>query len=199
MSQRIVLASGSAIRASLLARAGVEFRVEVARIDEAAVTAALHAEGAPARDVADTLAEHKALRISRRNPQDLVIGCDQVLQCDGLLLDKPASPDEACRQLRQLRGRSHRLFTAAVVAEGGVPVWRHVSEVRLDMHDLSDPWIEAYVARNWDSIRESVGGYKIEEEGVRLFSRIEGDYFAILGLPIVELLSWLALRGAIAT
>ena len=185
----LVLASGSTIRRTLLENAGVPTEVVPARIDEPAIRASLLAEGAPPRDIADTLAELKARKTAGKMPGRLVLGCDQVLDLDGDLLSKPADPAEARAQLHRLRGRMHRLHSAAVLYRDDRPLWRHVSQVRMHMAQRSDPWIEDYVARNWDEIRFSVGAYQLEAEGARLFSRVEGDYFAVLGLPLIELLN----------
>ena len=197
MPQELILASGSDIRQQLLRNAGLEFSVQPARVDEEMVRDALVAEGAPARDIADALAEMKARKISDKNPGAMVIGCDQVLSLDKTLLSKPASTEEARDQLAQMRGRRHELLSAAVICEGGKPVWRHVGVVRLTMHRFSDAYLDGYIDRNWKSIRHSVGAYKLEEEGVRLFSQIDGDYFTVLGLPFLDLLSYLGLRGVI--
>lgn len=193
----LVLASGSATRAELLRRARVDFVLDVPNLDEAAIRASLLGEGAGPRDIADVLAEMKAVKVSARHPGQLVLGADQVLGAEAEILGKPGTPEEACAQIARLLGRTHRLFTAAVIARDGTPEWRHVSTVRLTMGDRSSEWVARYVERNWDSIRHSVGGYRLEEEGIRLFSRIEGDYFAILGLPLVELLTYLTLRGVL--
>lgn len=195
----LILASGSEIRARLLRNAGLSPEIRPARIDEEAIRAALAAEDALPRDLADTLAEMKARRVSERNPKALVLGCDQVLDCDGEVFAKPADEAAARAQLRALSGRTHRLHSAAVICRAGKPLWRHVGVARLTMRDLSERYLDDYVARNRDSIRHSVGCYKLEEEGVRLFTRIEGDYFTILGLPLIELLTWLGIRGDIAT
>ena len=195
MAQRLILASGSEIRAQLLRQSAVDFEVCVARVDEDMVRETMLHEGAPPRDVADMLAEMKARKVSEKNAGALVLGCDQVLEHRGAILSKPVSPEDALRQLKALRGDRHTLLSAAVICENGKPIWRNVGVVRLRMHDASDSYLDDYVARNWDSIRHSVGAYKLEEEGVRLFSRVDGDYFTVLGLPLLEVLSYLALRG----
>lgn len=194
----ILLASGSEIRARLLRDAAVPIRVAPVRIDEQAIRDTMLAEAASPRDIADTLAEMKARKGSDKFPDALVIGSDQVLDFEGRLLSKPHDLDAARAQLRALRGRRHALLSAAVLYESGRPVWRHVGVVRLVMRDFSDAYLEEYLARNWPGIGAAVGAYKLEEEGVRLFSRIEGDYFNVLGLPLIELLAYLGQRGAIS-
>jgi septum formation protein len=198
MSQAIILASGSDIRATLLRNAGVVFDVVVARIDEDSIKASLVADQAAPRDIADTLAEMKAMRVAAKYPDALVIGCDQVLAHNRTILSKPETPEHAVAQLQSLRGETHQLLSAAVIYAGGKPQWRHVGQTRLFMRDVSDAYLTDYIDRNWDSIRHAVGGYKLEEEGSRLFTRIEGDYFNVLGLPLLELLSYLTLRGTLA-
>lgn len=194
MASSLVLASSSEIRATLLRNAGIEVAIEPARIDEEMIRRSLEAEGAHPRDVADALAESKALKISRKNPDALVLGCDQVAELDRQILSKPDSPEQAVEQLSRLSGQTHRLLSAAVICQGVKPIWRHVGVVRLTMRELSPAYVQDYVSRNWDSIRWSVGAYKLEEEGVRLFSKIEGDYFTVLGLPLMELTSYLIMR-----
>ncbi|WP_411351800.1 Maf family protein [Leisingera aquaemixtae] len=197
MTAHIVLASGSEIRAHLLRQAGIEFETDVPRLDEQAIKAALLAEQAPPRDIADALAEAKARKISAKHPGRLVLGCDQVLDFEGQLLSKPASAEVALPQLKEMRGKRHMLLSAAVIYRDGEPIWRHVGQVRLVMRNCSDAYLENYVSRNWDSIRHAVGAYKLEEEGVRLFASIEGSYFNVLGLPLMELISYLGLQGVI--
>lgn len=196
MTVPITLASGSQIRARLLQNAGVIFDTTVARIDEEMVKSSLLSEGTSPRDIADALAEAKARKVSAAT-SGLVIGCDQVLEFQGELISKPTSPGHALEQLQAMRGQRHTLFSAAVIYDAGQPVWRHVGQVRLLMRDASDAYLEDYVERNWTSIQNAVGGYKLEEEGVRLFTRIDGDYFNVLGMPLLELLSYLTLRGVL--
>ena len=198
MIQHLILASGSAIRTQMLRQAAVDHTVEVPRIDEATIKESLISEAASPRDIADALAEMKARKISEKHPGALVLGVDQVLEFRGGLLSKPASPADAVEQLRSMRGDRHSLLSAAVICEDGKPIWRHVGQVRLRMRDASDAYIDDYVSRNWDSIKQAVGAYKLEEEGVRLISHIDGDYFNVLGMPLLELLNYLTLRGDIA-
>jgi len=195
MPQKLVLASGSGIRRQMLENAGVSFEVSLPRVDEDAVRQSLLAEGASARDIADALAELKARKVSTRMPGALVLGCDQVLSFDGKIMAKPTSREQAEQQLRQLRGAGHQLLSAAVICEDGQPIWRFVGTVRLQMRDFSDSYLTTYLDRNWPDISNSVGGYKLETEGVRLFNRVDGDYFTVLGMPLLELLSYLTLRG----
>ncbi|WP_170430744.1 Maf family protein [Ruegeria arenilitoris] len=197
MSVPIILASGSSIRAQLLENAGVPFFVQVARVDEDAMKHALLAEGAAPRDIADALAEMKARKVSDKTPGAMVLGCDQVLDFDGQLLSKPETPEDALAQLKMMRGKRHMLLSAAVVYRDGEPIWRHVGQVRLRMRMSSDAYLRDYIDRNWDSIRHAVGAYKLEEEGVRLFATIDGDYFNVLGMPLLELLNFLAVKGVI--
>lgn len=194
----LILASTSPTRLNMLRAAGLEIAAVAPRVDEATIRDALVAEGAHPRDIADTLAEMKARKVAEKHPTDTVLGCDQVLALDRETFAKPETPDDARQQLRCLRGQSHKLLSALVVYENAEPIWRHVGEARLTMLNFSDAYLDDYVARNWDSIRHSVGCYKIEEEGVRLFSAIQGDHFTILGLPLLPLLAWMGTRGMIA-
>jgi septum formation protein len=198
MPASIILASGSKIRSDLLKQAMVPHEVQVARVDEEMIKTSLVSEGAPPRDIADALAQMKAAKVSERNPGALVIGCDQVLEHGGNIMSKPTSAENALAQLRALRGDRHTLLSAAVIYEDGKPLWRHIGVVRLRMRDASDAYLNDYVARNWESIQHAVGAYKLEEEGVRLFTRLDGDYFNVLGMPLLEILSYLTLRGDIA-
>lgn len=197
MPMPLMLASASPTRAEMLRRAGIAIEVHPARIDEEALKESLAQENATPRDIADALAEQKARKVSARFDGKLVLGADQILDFDGAALSKPATRDEAHAQLDKLRGKDHRLFSAAVLARDGVPVWRAIDTVRLTMRAISDTYMGDYIDRNWPDISGSVGGYRIEEEGVRLFSNIEGSHFAILGLPLLPLLTHLAMIGEI--
>lgn len=192
----IILASQSAARRRMLDDAGVPFRAESPMVDEETAKAAF--AHLAARDLADALAELKAVKLSARFPGDLVIGSDQVLQADdGALLDKPGTRDRAEAQLRMLAGRPHRLHSAVVVAEGGRPVWRAVDRATLHMRALGDDFLADYLDREGDAILGCVGCYRIEGLGIQLFSRIEGSHSTILGMPLLPLLDYLRTRKLI--
>lgn len=195
----IVLASKSAARTAILSGAGVPFETAVAGVDEGAVKTGLLAEGHGPRQVADALAELKAIRVSRRRPGDLVIGADQTLDLAGELFDKAETMAEARERLQLLRGKTHKLHSAVVVARDGQAIWRDVPSARLTMRDYSDAFIDRYLASRGEDILGSVGCYQLENEGVQLFARIDGDYFTILGLPLMGLLDFLRLNGALET
>jgi len=195
MPPSLILASASPSRRQLLANAGLSFEVETSGVDETEVTRSLVAEGATPQVIAEKLAELKALRVSGRRGAALVVGGDSTLACEGQLFDKPATPDDARRQLRALGGRTHELFSAVVVARSGARLWHHSERARLTMRPLSEAFLDAYIARGGDALLASVGGYQLEGLGAHLFSRVEGDYFTILGLPLLPLLSFLAQHG----
>ena len=190
-----MLASASPIRAELLRRAGIAFEVEVAHIDEPAIREGLKAENATAEEAADALAEAKAMRIARRRPDDLVIGADQILDLGGEWLEKPGTPERAKAQLASLSGRTHRQISAVVVVIGGARAWGMADAAHLSMRALDAPAIEAYLAAAGPEVLGCVGSYQIERVGIRLFERIEGDYFTILGLPLLPLINFLRLHG----
>lgn len=194
-SRPLILASGSHARAQVLREAGVVAELAPAAIDEAAVKAGMQAEGAPPRDVADMLAELKAQRVARRHPDRLVLGADQVLVLDGTIFDKPADRAEARAQLQALRGQRHELLSAAVIFEGGAPVWRHIGRAMLTMRPFSDGFLDAYLDAEGELAMASVGAYRIEGLGAQLFARVDGDLFSIMGLPLLEVLGFLRTRG----
>lgn len=199
MKPKVILASGSKIRASLLINAGISIETEIAKVDEASIKSAMFSEGAPARDIADVLAETKARRIATKNPDAIVIGADQVLVCQNILYDKPQDLDEAQKQLSKLRGKTHELLSAAVIYENAKPVWRHIGRAQLMMRPFSDEFLEEYIKTNGNSLLETVGAYKLEETGSQLFTRVQGDYFSVLGLPLLEVLGFMRTRGIITT
>ena len=192
----VVLASTSASRAAVLRAAGVAFEAVAPGVDEDTAKAALIGEGAGPREVADALAELKALRVSARR-DGLVIGADQTLDLDGVLFDKAADLAEARERLQAMRGRMHRLHAGVVVARDGQPIWREVQTSSLWMRPFSDAFLDDYLEREGEAALSSVGCYRLEGLGAQLFSRIDGDYFAILGLPLLGLLDLLRLHGAL--
>lgn len=187
---RLILASGSSIRRDLMTGAGLNFEVIVKPVDEAAIKSAMLADGAKPRDIADALAEAKALRVSRQT-DGLVIGADQVMVMDGELFDKPTSTAEARERLLAMRGKRHELIGSVVVASNGAAVWRYVSETKLWMRDFSDGFLDDYLASEGDLVTKSVGAYRFEGPGAQLFSHVEGDFFSILGLSLLPLLQYL--------
>jgi septum formation protein len=182
----------------VLTGAGVPHEPVTAGVDEDSIKAGLLAEGVGPRDIADALAELKAIRVSRRR-EGFVIGADQTLDLDGVLHDKVASADAARARLLGLRGKTHRLHSAVVVAKEGAPIWREVVTASLTMRDFSDGFLEAYLAQEGAAALDTVGCYRLEGPGAQLFSRIEGDYFAILGLPLMGLLDLLRRHGELMT
>jgi septum formation protein len=192
----VTLASKSSARQAILRNAGVVFEAVGSGVDEDAAKAGLLAEGGSPREIADALAELKAVKVSTKRP-GLVIGSDQTLELDGALFDKVETVDEARARLIQLRGQVHKLHSAVVVAREGRPIWRVVETSKLSARNFSDAWLDGYLARNAPDILSSVGCYFLEGEGVQMFDRIDGDYFSILGLPIVGLFDFLRLHGAL--
>jgi len=192
---RLILASGSSSRRAMLAAAGVEFNAIAPAIDEDELRAKMPAANGAA--VAEHLAERKALAVSARHPDALVLGCDQVLVCEDRLFNKALDDSEASATLRALRGRTHELISAAVLATGDELVWRCTDVARLRMRDFSDAYLKEYLEAELPDILGSVGCYRIEGRGAQLFSRIEGDQFTIRGLPLIPLLTALREQGAL--
>lgn len=195
----IVLASQSASRRAILIAAGVPFEALSPGVDEDAAKEALRADGLDARALADALAELKALRVSRRMPGALVLGCDQTLSLDdGSMIDKAVDRVDAERILTLLSGRVHHLHSAAVVALNGEAIWRHIERLRMTVRPLSQDFIRAYLDGDWDQCRWCVGCYRIEGPGAQLFAKVEGSQFGIQGLPLLPLLDFLRVRGVLA-
>lgn len=192
----VTLASKSAARQMILKNAGVAFEAVSPGVDEDAAKASLLAEDVTPRDVADALAEMKAVKVSARR-SGLVIGADQTLDLKGKLIDKAESLAEARDRLLELRGQVHKLHSAVVVARDGQPIWRIVESAKLTVRPFSEAWLDAYIERRGEALLWSVGCYELESEGVQLFSEVDGDYFTILGLPLIGLLDFLRLHGAL--
>lgn len=195
----LVLASGSRIRAELLENAGLSIVVDPADIDERAVEEPLLKAGFSPEDLALVLAEAKANDVSERRPGDLVIGADQILAFEGERHTKPENMEAARRQLLSFSGKTHELLSAVVISRDGEAVWRHVSTARLTMRDLSPAFVGHYLAEVGDIALSSVGAYQLEGPGVQLFEKIEGDYFTILGLPLLPLLAELRKQNVLET
>jgi len=198
MSLAVTLASTSKSRRALLAAAGVEADSAAPNVDEEAFRNAMRANKLPVREQAMQLAEFKAMRVSAQRP-GLVIGGDQMLALGDQTFDKPADLEAAKNHLRQLSGKSHTLETAIVVCEDGAPVWRHLARPKLTMRPLTEEFIETYVSTCGDALLSTVGAYQLEGLGAQLFARIEGDYFSILGLPLLPLLDYLRIRKVLPT
>ncbi|MCV0394646.1 MAG: Maf-like protein [Rhizobiaceae bacterium] len=196
-SSELILASASPHRKVLLDNAGLRFLVEAARIDERSVETSLADSGATPADLALVLATTKAEDVSARHPRAFVIGCDQTLSLEGELLHKAADMDEARRKLLRLSGRTHRLDSAVVVARNGQTLWSHIEPVTMTMRELTPAAVGRYLAEAGAAALTSVGAYQIEGPGIRLFERIDGDYFAIIGLPLLPLLAALRDLGAL--
>ncbi len=194
----LILASGSSARRKLLAAAGVAFRVAPADVDEPALRNEIGPQAAPQR-VALTLARAKAEEASRRVPAALVIGADQVLALDGAIYTKPADIAAARAQLQSLAGRTHELSSAVSLARNGHEVWSHIETAMLTMRDVSDAFLDDYLAAAGDRVCACVGAYELEGLGIQLFERIDGDYFTILGLPLLPVLAELRRRDQLAT
>ncbi|WP_375403402.1 Maf family protein [uncultured Sphingomonas sp.] len=193
---RLILASQSLSRRAMLAAAAVSFEAMSPQVDEDAAKAALGRERP--RDLADALAELKAVKLSARFPDALVLGGDSLVALDdGAVLDKPYSREQAANHLARMSGRVHRLWSAAVIAEGGRPVWRHVESAEMSVRPLSYSFIDAYLESEWPAIAGCVGCYRMEGLGVQLFSRVVGSHFTVLGMPLLPVLDYLRVRSVL--
>lgn len=194
---RLILASQSAARRALLTQAGLLFEAHPAAVDEAAIKESARAEGLSPADAATLLADAKAARVARRHPEAVVIGADQLLVCEGDWFDKPEDVEGARRHLERLRGRAHELVTAVVVWRDGSRAWHHVATPRLAMRDVSDAFLDDYLAREGAVVTQSVGAYRLEGPGIQLMREVRGEHTAILGLPLLPLLAYLRDSGVI--
>lgn len=195
MPTSLILASASSSRRQLLRNAGLTFESEPSGVDEEEIKRSLLAKRSAPQEIAEKLAEMKALRVSSKHPEAMVVGGDSTLACQGRLFDKPFSIEAARKQLLALRGQTHELFSCVVVARGGARLWHWNERARLTMRPFNEAFLDAYLARAGDAVLESVGAYQLEGLGAHLFSRVDGDYFTILGLPLLPLLSFLAGHG----
>jgi len=191
----LVLASASGIRARLLREAGVRFGVRPAEVDEDQTKRDFQTQNRPHEDLADVLAALKAVSVSKTSPEVVVLGCDQILSCDGRLFDKARNLDEARKTLASLRGKMHTLTTSCALARNGQPFWQHREQASLWMRPFSEDFLEDYLKSEGRSILGSVGCYQFEARGIQLFERVSGDFFAILGLPLVAVLTALRHEG----
>ena len=192
----IILASGSPTRKQILEDSGVIFEVVVRPIDEASIKSAMIQEGASKLSIVSTLAELKSIKVSSETP-GLVIGADQIMVFDGAIYDKPTTIEEARERLMAIRNQTHYLMGSVVVSEGGVSVWRHSSKVELKARSFTDKFIDNYINQEGEALLQTVGAYRFEKRGSQLFSSVKGDFFSVLGLPLLPLLDYLRTRNAI--
>ncbi|MFC7292345.1 Maf family protein [Hirschia litorea] len=190
----LILASQSKSRGDLMRGAGLEFDQVSSLVDEDAIKAAMRADGETTKRQAEALAEMKAIKISMKHP-GIVLGADQMLDLEGVQFDKPKTMEEARENLLKMRGKTHTLETALVACENGQPIWRAATRPKLTMRDFSEGFLDQYLQTEGELALTTVGAYRLESHGAQLFSKIEGDYFSVLGLPLIQLLNWLQSRG----
>jgi septum formation protein len=195
----VVLASSSETRRKVLEQAGVVIEVVAPRLDEEEIKLAMLAEKANPGEIAEVLAEQKARSVSRQCPQGLVIGADQILEMDGQIFSKPTDVAAARESLVRLRGNEHSLLSCVCVLQGGERLWHKLDSAKLTMRNFSDSFLETYLQSIGEQACASPGSYRLEDQGSQLFSRVSGDYFTILGLPLFPLLDFLRVRGALQT
>ncbi|RCK40834.1 Maf family protein [Thalassospira xiamenensis] len=192
---RLILASSSKARHSMLRNSGVDCEAIASMIDEDGYKQSMKAEGASAAEAAETLAEMKALRMYRQQPDGIVIAADQMLECNGIWFDKPRDRDNTRAQLLALRGKTHQLVSAAVIYKEGSRIWGTIDTAHLTMRNFTDEWLEDYLDAAGNDIYDCVGGYQLEGIGAQLFSEVRGDYFTVLGLPLLPLIGFLRDHG----
>lgn len=193
----LILASGSSTRKMILENAGLDFHVRVANVDEDELKHSLKAAGASAEDTAVALAELKASRVSKEFPEFLVIGADQMLECNDIWFDKPIDMEHARAHLMAFRGKTHQLRNAICVAKSGQIIWHYSNTAHMAVRKFSDEFLDNYIENAGDEILNSVGAYQLENMGSQLFNKIDGDFFSILGLPLLPLLDFLRGHGVV--
>lgn len=197
MNHRLILASSSKARHTMLKNAGVDCEAVASMIDEEGYKQSMKAEGASAAEAAETLAEMKALRMYRQQPDAIVIAADQMLECNGIWFDKPRDRDNTRAQLMALRGKTHQLVSAAVIYKEGSRIWGTIDTAHLTMRNFTEEWLDEYLDVAGDEIFNCVGGYQLEGIGAQLFTEVRGDYFTVLGLPLLPLIGFLRDHGVL--
>ncbi|WP_430471628.1 Maf family protein [Thalassospira lucentensis] len=197
MNHRLILASSSKTRHAMLKNAGVDCDAIASMIDEEGYKQSMKAEGANAAQAAETLAEMKALRMYRQQPDGIVIAADQMLECNGIWFDKPKDRDNTRAQLLALRGKTHQLVSAAVIYKEGSRIWGTIDTAHLTMRNFTEEWLDWYLDAAGNDIFDCVGGYQLEGIGAQLFTEVRGDYFTVLGLPLLPLIGFLRDHGVL--
>tara|TARA_R110000824_G_C15075602_1_gene663826 strand:+ start:133 stop:732 length:600 start_codon:yes stop_codon:yes gene_type:complete len=197
MNHRLILASSSKTRHAMLKNAGVDCDAIASMIDEEGYKQSMKAEGANAAEAAETLAEMKALRMYRQQPDGIVIAADQMLECNGIWFDKPKDRDNTRAQLLALRGKTHQLVSAAVIYKEGSRIWGTIDTAHLTMRNFTEEWLDWYLDAAGNDIFDCVGGYQLEGIGAQLFTEVRGDYFTVLGLPLLPLIGFLRDHGVL--
>ena len=195
MKPRIVLASSSQIRSRLLNNAGIQHQVLEAVIDEEAVKAALESEGVSHRDIVDTLADMKAKKVANQFADAFTIGCDQIVVFHDKIFSKPKTKADMNLQIKAMKGQSHEILSAAVIYDGNLPIWRCIGRTKVTLRDLPSKYIKTYVNEHWETTKNCVGCYEVERNGAKIIKKIEGDFFNILGMPLLEILDSLEIHG----
>ncbi len=196
ISKSIILASKSAARLAMMQAAGITLDAIAPMVDEETIRQTMVAQGQNGRDLCDALAEAKAVKVSRKYSGTLVLGSDQILESEGgKIVSKAETPAQAAAILAGLSGKTHYLYSAAVIAEGGKPVWRHIDKASMKMRTLSPDFITQYIGQYWEEIRPCVGCYRIEAEGAQLFAKVDGSQFTVMGMPLLQVLDYLRIRG----
>lgn len=195
MRSSLILASSSLARATLLRNAGILFETYPPKIDEQLIKKSMVSEGLSARDMADQLAEMKASKVASKFANSFILGSDQIIEFQGQLVSKPSDKKDLFLNLKAFQNKTHHLYTAAVIYFEARPIFRHISKADVSFRALTDETLATYIDKFWDCIQYCVGGYRIEAEGIQLIRKINGDHFSVMGLPLLEVVNFLSLRG----